>query len=75
MQVMFECELKSSDFIEFDGKTAKVIDRYANEMPIWFSGEIKAPRGKFKAELTARALNRGTPRAQLTIGFTGKEIK
>ncbi len=75
MSVMFECELQSSDFIEFDGKTAKVIDRYANEKPIWFSGEIKAPRGKFKAELTARALNRCTPRAQLTFGFTGKEIK
>jgi hypothetical protein len=73
--VMFECELKSTDFIEYDGEKAIVVDRYANEKPIWFSGEIKAPRGKFKAELTARALNRGTPRAQITFGFTGKEIK
>ncbi|MBE6651046.1 MAG: hypothetical protein E7613_07005 [Ruminococcaceae bacterium] len=75
MAIMFECELKSTDFIEFDGKTAKVVDRYGNEMPIWFTSNLKAPRGKFKAELTARALNRGTPRAQLTLGFTGKEIK
>ena len=75
MSVMFECELQSSDFIEFDGKTAKVVDRFANEKPIWFTSNLKAPRGKFKAELTARALNRGTPRAQLTFGFTGKEIK
>ncbi len=73
--VMFECELQSSDFIEFDGKSAKVIDRFANEKPIWFTGELKVPRGKFKAELTARALNRGVARAQLTFGFTGKEIK
>jgi hypothetical protein len=75
MAVMFECELQSSDFIEFDGKTAKVVDRYGNEKPIWFTSNLKTPRGKFKAELTARALNRGTPRAQLTFGFTGKEIK
>ncbi len=73
--VMFECELQSSDFIEFDGKTAKVVDRYGNEKPIWFSSTLKAPRGKFNAELTAKALNRGTARAQLTLGFTGKEIK
>lgn len=73
--VMFECELMSSDFIEFDGKTAKVIDRYGNEKPIWFTSDLKAPRGRFKAELTARSLNRCTPRAQITFGFTGKEIK
>ncbi len=73
--VMFECELMSSDFIEFDGEHAKVIDRYGNEKPVWFTSTLKAPRGKFKASLTARALNRTTPRAQLTLGFTGKEIK
>ena len=73
--VMFECELLSSDFIEFDGETAKVIDRYGNEKPIFFTSTLRAPRGKFKASLTARALNRTTPRARLTIGFTGKEIK
>lgn len=73
--VLFECELMSCDFIEFDGKTAKVVDRYGNEKPIWFKSDLKAPRGKFQATLTARALNRGTPRAQLTVGLTGKEIK
>lgn len=73
--VMFECELMSSDFIEFDGKTAKVIDRYGNEKSIWFTSDLKAPRGKCKATLTARPLNRGVARAQLTLGFTGKEIK
>lgn len=74
MSVMFECELMSSDFLEFDGKTAKVIDRYANEKPVWFESDLKAPEGSFKAELTARALNRTTPRAKLTIGFTGNEL-
>ena len=75
MSIMFECELMSSDFIEFDGKTAKVVDRYGNEKSIWFTSNLKAPRGRFKAELTAHALNRCTPRAQLTFGFTGKGIK
>ncbi len=75
MAVMFECELMSSDFIEFDGKSAKVVDRYGNEKPIWFTSNLKAPRGRFKAELVARPLNRGKARAKLTFGFTGKEIK
>ncbi len=74
--IMFEFELLSGDFIEFDGKNAKAIDRYGNEMPIWFKSEnFKAPRGKFKATLNAKPLNRGVPRAKLTFGFTGKEIK
>ena len=73
--VMFECELMSSDFIEFDGKTAKVIDRYGNEKEIWFRSDLKAPRGKSRAVLTAKALNRCTPTAQLTLGFTGKEVR
>lgn len=74
-KVVFECELKSSDFIEFDGKEAKVIDRYGNETPIWFNSNIVAKRGKFKAKLTAKSLNKLTMRAQLTLGFTGKVIR
>lgn len=74
-EVMFECELFSSDYIEFDGTTAKVIDRYGNEKKIFFTSTLQAPKGKFKAELTAKSLNRLVPRAILTLGFTGKEIK
>ena len=74
--IMFECELKSTDFIEFDGKTAKVVDRYGNEKEIWFKSEnFKAPRGRFDATLEVKSLNRLVPRAELTLGFTGKEIK
>lgn len=73
--VTFDCELMSTDFIEFDGETAKVIDRFGNEKTIFFSGNITAPTGGFKAELTTRPLNRTVARAQLTLGFTGKEIK
>lgn len=74
-EIMFECELMSSDYIEFDGKRAVVIDRYGNEKEIWYNGSIRAPRGRFKATLNAKSLNRMTPRAELTFGFTGKEIK
>ncbi len=72
--VMFECELMSSDFIEFDGKEAKVIDRYGNEKKIWFASDLQVPAGEFEAKLTARALNHTIPRAQLTFGFTGATI-
>ena len=74
-EVKFDCEIKSSDYIEFDGKKAVVIDRYGNERPIHFTSTLIAPRGKFKAELTAKSLNKLPARAILTFGFTGKEIK
>lgn len=52
------------------------VDRYGNERSIWFKSEgLKAPRGKFNASLTAKALNKGTPGAILTLGFSGKELK
>ncbi len=73
--VTFACELMSSDFIEFDGTNAKVIDRYGNEKPVYYSGELIAPTGSFEAELTAKPLNGGVARAQLTFGFTGQEIE
>ncbi len=74
-EVTFCCELMSSDFIEFDGAQAKVIDRYGNEKTAWFSGELKVPTGSFEAKLTAKPLNGGIARAQLTFGFTGEEIE
>lgn len=75
-EVTFECEIKSTDFIEWDGKTAKILDRFGNESPIYFSGNLVVPKGKFKAELTtAGSLNGLTQNAKLTLGFTGKEIK
>lgn len=73
--IMFECELMSSDFIEYDGENAKVIDRYGNEKNIWYSGSIHVPSGCFEATLTAKVLNRTMPRAQLTFGFTGEELE
>ncbi len=74
-KVTFCCELMSSDFIEFDGTQAKVIDRYGNEKPVYFTGALEVPAGSFEAELTAKPLNGGTARAQLTFGFTGREIE
>ena len=71
----FRCELMSTDFIEYDGETAKVIDRYGNEKTVYCSGDLTVPAGEFSATLTCKALNHTTPRAQLTFGFTGKEIE
>lgn len=73
--LMFECEVPSSEFIEFDGEKAVVIDRHGNEKPVWFSGELTVPKGNFKAKLTGRSLNRLIPGAYLTFGFKGKTIK
>ncbi len=73
--IMFECEVPSAEFIEFDGERAVVIDRHGNEKPVWFSGELTVPKGNFKAKLTGRSLNRLIPGAMLTFGFKGKTIK
>jgi GTPase SAR1 family protein len=53
----------------------KAIDRYGNEKPIWYSGELTVPKGSFKAKLTGRSLNRYVPGAYVTLGFKGKTIK
>ncbi len=75
-EVTFECEVKSTDFIEWNGKKAEILDRYGNSRPIYFSGELKAPKGKFNAEVTSGgSLNGATENVRLTFGFTGKEIK
>lgn len=73
-RVTFACELMSTDFIEFDGENAKVIDRYGNERSVRYTGQLTVPEGSFEAELTAKPINGGTARAQLTFGFTGAEI-
>ncbi|MBQ9975672.1 MAG: hypothetical protein IJP16_04110 [Clostridia bacterium] len=73
--VTFECELKSTDLIEWDGKSAKVIDRYANENKIYFSGSLTVPHGKYKSSLSAVSLNGCPINAVLTVGTTGKEVK
>ncbi|MBQ9975668.1 MAG: hypothetical protein IJP16_04090 [Clostridia bacterium] len=74
--VMFECELMSTDFIEWDGKSAKVIDRYGNEKNIWHQGTLTVPKGKFKASVGCQAsLNACPVNVHLTFGTTGKTIK
>lgn len=73
-KLTFECELMSSDFIEFDGSKAVVVDRYGNEKRVWSKGALEIPSGEFEVELDARSLNRCVPRAQLTFGFTGEEL-
>ena len=74
--VKFECELMSTDFIEWDGEVAKVIDRYGNEKTIWFDGSVTVPKGKYKAEVSmASSLNACPANVIITVGTTGKEIK
>ena len=73
-EIRFECELMSTDYLEFDGKTAKVFDRNGNEKQIWFQSNLTVPAGEFTAELTATPLNGNPARAKLTLGFSGNEI-
>jgi hypothetical protein len=75
-EIVFDCELKSGDFIEFDGSSAKLVDSIGNETKIPFFGTLTAPEGNF--DVTLRAQNsdeKYVHRAKLTLGFTGDEIK
>jgi len=74
--LVFECALKSTDFIEFDGNCAKVIDRYGNEKEVSYHGELLVPAGDFCARLCAENAGVVSPlRAQLTFGFSGEKVK
>ena len=73
--IIFLCNLKSGEYIEFDGKTAKVIDKIGNEREISYKGEILSPEGEFSAQLLCENQNKNMLRAQITFGFTGKEIE
>lgn len=73
-KITFICELLSTEYIEFDGKTAKIFDRYGNEREIFFQSDLTVPAGDFAATLSATAMNGGPARAKLTFGFTGKDI-
>ena len=74
--VTFECELTSTDFIEWDGKNAAVLDRYANRKPICFSGSVCLPAGDFTAKVgLSKSLNACPVNVHLTFGTTGKEIE
>lgn len=74
--LMFECELKSTDFIEWDGSVAKVIDRYFNEKTVWCQGTVTVPKGRYKATVGfASSLNNCPVNVHLTMGTTGREIK
>ncbi len=72
-KITFNCELKSTDYLEFDGKTAKMIDRNGNETAVTFTGELSVPSGEFDIRLSCE--EKKMSRAQLTVGFTGKCIK
>ena len=74
-EIKFECELKSSDYIEFDGKEALVFDRYGNSKKVFFDGELKVPKGKFRAEVNGTSLNGNVLNGKLVFIFTGNEIK
>ena len=71
-KVEFLCDLKSTEYIEFDGKCAKVIDGMGNEREIEFKGSLTVPKGNFSAQLAADSLSGNVLRAQLTFGFSGK---
>ena len=74
-EIKFICELKSCEFIEFDGKTAKVIDGVGNERKIEFVGSLTVPSGEFTLSASAESQSGNILRADLTLGFNGKIIK
>ena len=75
-KVTFECELMSTDLIEWDGKEACVLDRYANRKTVHFTGSVTAPEGAFEVKAGMDSSLNGCPvNLMLTVGTTGEFIK
>lgn len=72
--ITFNCELRSTEYIEYDGETAKLIDEIGNERIIESTGKIVAPNGTLEAVLTCDNISTNPLRAQLTLGFEGELI-
>lgn len=72
--ITFCCELTSTQYIEYDGEAAKLIDEYGNEKAVKWVGSICAPKGNFEAKLTCENTSENPLRAQLTLGFEGNMI-
>lgn len=73
-KITFICELGSTEYIEYDGQTAKLIDEFGNEKTIEWVGDICAPKGNFEAKLICENTSKNPLRAQLTFGFEGNII-
>ena len=73
--VTFNCDLKSTDYIEFDGEKAIMYDRIGNETVVGFAGSVEVPAGEFEAELSVDNTSSAPLRASITFGFTGEELK
>ena len=74
----FRCSLRSTDFIEFDGKKALLMDRYGNSREIPFESNLTVPAGPFTAALsTSNPVEKEGPvlRAQLTLGVFGGTVE
>lgn len=74
-EIVFECNLQSGEYIEFDGTSAKVYDYIGNEKEIPFKGKIKAPKGNFDVSLSCESKTKNILNAKLTLGFSGNIIK
>ena len=85
--ITFECEIHSTEFIEFYPETGKAYLNYytdfykedgvthdyyeAHTKEISYTGSVTAPSGSFEYTYNAEALTDASPRAEVTLGFSG----
>ena len=74
-EIVFECNLRSGEYIEFDGISAKVYDYIGTSKEIPFKGKIKAPKGEFSVNLSSESKTKNVLNAKLTLGFSGNIVK
>ena len=75
--ITFNCEMKGGEYLEFDPITGKAILYHNAEQTkeeVTFTGKLTAPKGNFTATYSAEAQTEAPIRAQVTLGFAGKEI-
>ncbi len=73
-KITFDCNLMSGEYIEYDGKNAKLYDYLGNETMVPFDGSIKIPKGDFTAQISAQTNKKIALNAKVTFGYTGKTL-
>ncbi|MBR6633548.1 MAG: S-layer homology domain-containing protein [Clostridia bacterium] len=75
--ITFKCTVNSSEYLEYDGKSAVIFDALGNTREVdEITGSITVDSGSYKATLTAdSAVDGAILRGKLTFGFTGEELE
>jgi len=75
--VVFYCEMRGSDYLEYDPETGKALLFHNVEQTVdevEFSGVLETPQGEMTISYSAESLSSAPLRAKLVLGFIGEDV-